>query len=242
MEFEGHQFHDQDTLLAAMRAAWPGVWVQPQGDQQDPLPLSWTQRLGEQRPDWQASISTCLTALLTDGDGLAYAALMMLRAVSWNPTPAIADRLVSEGAALARITSPADRACSLLGELVDVLRARPLVVPLPDELPQLLASIQTKADGYPGSLLLAANLAPGRYLGRIPTVLEGVEGAELTARVKMLLGRPAPVCDEGFSHIAASSPELARRVAVVVAEPGVKSSTYMSPLSPWSTKSCNSWF
>ena len=199
-----------------MRDAWPGVWAQPQDDSKDALPLSWVARLGEQSPEWQVPITESLATLfLENSEGLGYAALVLFREVPWNPVPAIADWIVREQSTLKAVQSPDRRDLTLLGELVHIIKARELES-LPAQLAEVLAAVDVAADGYPESLVLASALAPDRYLRRVPSLFEDVDDRSLETRVLMLLNAPAPVCDEGFSIIAESAPELALRVATVV--------------------------
>lgn len=217
MRFEKHQFHDPDSLLQAMRDSWSGVWVQPQGDSGDALPLSWVARLGQEAPEWQAVISQSLaTLLLEDPKGLGYDSLILLREVSWNPIPAVADWIVRERDALKAVQSPVRQTRSLFGELVHLIKDCQQVESSPGQLAEVLADVDAPQDGYPNSLVLASVLDPERYLQRVPVLFEDVDDDELASRVLMLLGSPQPVCDEAFSLITESSPEHAQRVAAVV--------------------------
>lgn len=195
MEFEGHSFEDVRGLTEALRASWPGVWVEPR-DGSDPMPLSWALRFGELEPSWRERVAAACAALLLDpDDSIAFAALDALRAAPWDVGPAVAEWASTRVDALVARRSPRREQRNGLAEVVTLLLASPQKDAIPDALSEALAARTAPEDGAPETALLAlaAGTAKTRAVAaeRLVDALDAAsDPSALTGQI-LALGEPA---------------------------------------------------
>lgn len=155
MEFEGHRFADVTELVGALRASWPGVWVEPR-EGGDPLPFTWALRLGDQHSDWQTPVVEALAMLLTDpDDGIAYGAIESLRSAPWDVGPALANAVVGQLDGLSRRDSARSVERSALADVASVLALSPGKAAMPEALADQIGGHVDERDGFPDTAFVA---------------------------------------------------------------------------------------
>jgi hypothetical protein len=161
MDFEGHHFRDLPELEAALRASWPGVWVEAR-EGGDALPFTWALRLGDQHAEWQEGVVAALAVLARDpDDGLAFGALEALRAAPWDVGVALARSVGGLLPVYAARRSPRHdplTGVSALADVVELLARSAAREAMPPSLGKELLGWTRREDGFPETAWLALAL------------------------------------------------------------------------------------
>lgn len=214
MEFEGHRFDDVDELRDALRASWPGVWVEPRGGG-DPMPFTWVLRFGELEAGWQPAITAACAALVLDGDDdVAFAALDALRAAPWDVGPAVAGFAVDRLDDLAARRSPRVQQRTALADVVALLAASPSKDAMPPRLGAALVDRTDPAEGFPETafVALAMPAASARDAAAERVVDWLAAASDVAGAVDRVLALGEPASEAVAGAVAARDPALAARL------------------------------
>ncbi|MCA9517799.1 MAG: hypothetical protein KC635_22825 [Myxococcales bacterium] len=220
MDFEGHQFDDRAALREALRASWPGVWVEPRDGTSDPMPFTWAVRFGELEPSWRDDVALACAELLLDGDDdIAFAALDALRSAPWDVGPVVAGFAADHASELGARTSPRQKGRRMLADVAELLLLSSGVGKggAPSELSTALAEVGDAPRGFPETALVAiivGGKGRAKAIGRLVDALSNAgDAAPLVDRV---LGLGEPVSELVLRAIGAHDAALAQRVGDAV--------------------------